>query len=448
MNHRLVLRVAVVSLPLVGGCPAIWNDGEGTLTDWELRQRLAKQGVSAISRPELPEAKVILGQALMFDKILSGNRNISCATCHHPSNGTGDGLSLSKGQGGVGASVSRVGPFNANHEPILIPRNAPDAFNRGGMHVMFWDGRVTQNEDGSFTTPAGDNLLPGLDNALAAQAMFPVTSRDEMRGFAGENDLGDIEDDEVRAIWSGLMERLLAIAEYRDLFAAAYPTVAIDELTFAHAANAIAAFENQHWTLDDAPFDQYLRGDDGALSPAAKRGALLFYGEADCARCHSGSLMTDQQFHNICVPQLGPGKGNGPDGAHDFGRENVTQDSNDRFKFRTPPLRNVAVTGPWMHDGAYTSLAAAVRHMLDPVGATESYDPEQLREEFRSVLRSDQSEEMIGAVSETDAQRVQLTEEEVADLVAFLQALTSPTVAELPTRDVPASVPSGLPLAD
>lgn len=448
MKRLHALPLAAAALAVLAGCPAMWMDGDGTLADLQLRAQLKDAGVAAISRPADDEAKVTLGRALMFDKILSGNRNISCATCHHPASGTGDGLSLSKGQGGVGASVSRSGPFDEHGDPILIPRNAPDAFNRGGMHVMFWDGRVTQNDDGSFSTPAGDELLPGLDNALAAQAMFPVTSREEMRGFAGESELGDIADGQFRAIWAALMERLLAIAEYRELFAAAFPGVAPEDLTFAHAANAIAAFEIQHWTLDDAPFDEYLRGDDAALSSSAKRGAWLFYGSADCARCHSGALLTDEQFHNLCVPQLGPGKAHGADGTSDFGREGVTGSAADRYRFRTPPLRNVAVTGPWMHDGAYTTLEAAVRHMLRPVDAAAGYDAAQLREEFRAVLRMDQTADMVAAVAEDDVQHVTLSNAEVADLLAFLNSLTSPSIATLPTTDVPEQVPSGLPLAD
>lgn len=447
-KRRHALFVSAAALSVLAGCPLAWIDADDSLQDQQLRALLEQAEVSAISRPATDEAKVALGRALMFDKILSGNRNISCATCHHPANGTGDGLSLSKGQGGVGASVSRSGPFDEHGDPILIPRNAPDVFNRGGMRVMFWDGRVTQNDDGSFTTPAGDQLLPGLENALAAQAMFPVTSRDEMRGFPGENELGDIEDGNFRAIWTALMARLLAIDEYRELFAAAYPAVAVEDLTFVHAANAIAAFEIQHWTLDDSPFDAYLRGDDAALSSSAKRGAALFYGKADCARCHSGSLLTDEQFHNLCVPQLGPGKGHGPDGTSDFGRGGVTGSEADRFRFRTPPLRNVAVTGPWMHDGAYTTLAAAVRHMLRPVDSAADYDATQLRAEFRDVLRLDQTADLIAAVGEDDAQHVSLSDEEVADLLAFLNSLTSPSVATLPTTDVPERVPSGLPLAD
>ncbi len=440
--------VGCVLALFVTGCPEILPGTEDSVVDESLRAVLDDAAVTPVTKPTVDAPKVKLGQMLMFDKILSGNRNISCATCHHPAVGTGDGLSLSKGQGGVGLAQSRSTPLGADGQPILIPRNAPDVFNRGDFDTMFWDGRVHRNDDGSFTTPAGEQLPPGLDSALAAQAMFPVTSREEMRGHVGENELADLPDDDLPGIWVGLMARLLAIEEYRDLFDAAYPGTVESVLTFAHAANAIAAFEVDHWTLDDSPFDHYLRGDDSAMSSSSKRGALLFYGEAGCATCHSGPLLTDQEFHAVSVPQLGPGKGHGDDGLSDFGREAVSGDASDRYKFRTPSLRNVAATGPWMHDGAFTDLEATVRHMLDPITAASAYDQTQLAPEFRALYHAEQTPAIVAAIDSDELSAVTLTDEEVADLMAFLHALTSPSAASLPMVDIPDRVPSGLPLAD
>lgn len=430
------------------GCPGVLPTDTPSSTDVSLRAALADAGVTAVTKPSSDSAKVRLGQMLMYDKVLSGNRNISCATCHHPSAGTGDGLCLSKGEGGVGLAQSRSAPLDADGQPILIPRNAPDVFNRGEFHTMFWDGRVRLHEDGTLTTPAGDDLLPGLESALAAQAMFPVTSREEMRGQPGDNEVADVPDADLRGIWAALTNRLLAIEEYRDLFAAAYQDTPQEELTFAHAANAIAAFEIEHWTLVDSPFDEYLRGDDTAMSDSAKRGALLFYGRARCANCHSGSLLTDQGFHAAGVPQIGPGKGHGESGLFDFGREGVTSDAADRFKFRTPPLRNVAATGPWMHDGAFMALEDAVSHMLDPVTSAIGYDTSQLPPEFQEGYRADQTTTIAEAVDADDLAQVQLPAAEFEDLMAFMNALTSPSLASLPMKDIPERVPSGLPLAD
>lgn len=430
------------------GCPGVIPADGTSSIDVALRAALSDEGVTFITKPSHDSATVRLGQMLMYDKVLSGNRNISCATCHHPSAGTGDGLSLSKGQGGVGLAQSRSTPLGPDGQPLLIPRNAPDVFNRGDFDTLFWDGRVHQNEDGTLTTPAGDQLLPGLESALAAQAMFPVTSRAEMRGYVDENELADIVDDDLRGIWAGLMDRLLMIEEYRDLFAAAYPNVDEEALTFAHAANAIAAFEIDHWTLDDSSFDQYLRGDDSAMSDAAKRGALLFYGEARCTVCHSGPLLTDQDFHAVGVPQVGPGQGHGGDGLFDHGREAVSGSAADRFKFRTPPLRNVAATGPWMHDGAYTTLESAVRHMLDPVAAASTYDVTQLTSELQAQFHSPQTSAIVEIIDAAEMEPIILTDAEFADLTDFLHALTSPSLTSLPASDIPDRVPSGLPLAD
>ena len=134
------------------------------------------------------EAKVRLGQLLFFDPVLSGNRNISCATCHHPSQGTGDGLSLPIGEGGVG-----IGPARTTGDEIgtpideRVPRNAPPLFAIGheDFTVVFHDGRVTRDDGEAFVSPAGDDLPEGLDNLVAVQAMFPVTSATEMAGQDG-----------------------------------------------------------------------------------------------------------------------------------------------------------------------------------------------------------------------------------------------------------------------
>lgn len=441
---------AAACLPLLTGCFLQFlppDDGELTL-DEQVRAALDDAGITALEKPETDTAKVALGEALFFDKILSGNQNISCATCHSPLAFTGDALSVSIGQGGVGLGTTRVPPMDEANAPVLIPRNAPEVFNRGEMAVMFWDGRVAETADGGLMTPAGAALLPGLDHALAAQAMFPVTSRDEMRGMPGENDLADLADSDFAGMWTLLMERLLAIDEYRELFSAAFPDVADGEWTFAHAANAIAEEEIDRWTFDDAPIDVYLRGDDAAISEAAKRGALLFVNEAGCARCHNGPLLTDLQFHNRATPQCGPGKGDGEGGVWDFGLGRETGDEADRFKFRTPPLRNTTANGPWMHAGVFMTLEGAVQHCLDPIGSAAEYDEHQLADLMYPTHRPEQMATIIAAADPNETAAVTLTDDEFADLMAFVDALTSPSVFEIPLHNIPERVPSGLPVAD
>lgn len=405
---------------------------------------------------------VELGRFLFFDKEISGNRNISCATCHHPLAATGDGLSLPVGEGGEGLGVTRSLGRGGSRVQERVPRNAPPLFNMGArrFRVMFHDGRVRVDatRPAGFATPAGDDLPHGLESVLAAQAMFPVTSAAEMAGEADENPVGRAAAagrlTGRRGVWALLARRLQAIPEYVDLFAVAFPDVhRRRDITFVHAANAIAAFEEAAWRSDDSPFDRFLRGETGAMSRRAKRGMDTFYGPGGCSGCHVGPLQTDMDFHAIAMPQIGPGKGDGPDGHDDFGLEQVTGREGDRFKFRTPSLRNVAITGPWGHAGAYNSLEAVVRHHLDPVASLESYDPEQAvlpsrpnldRHDF--VVMSDP--DRVAAIAAANERRVTpLSDRQVADLIEFLQALTDPAMLDL-RDDVPKRVPSGLPVFD
>jgi len=449
-------RLAVVAILVgfgaaVGGCGG--DDGPPPNLDQQLGKAIRAAGVTPIDPGPLPDHDVeYLGQALMFDKELSGNRDISCATCHHPLLHTGDGLSVSIGTGGSGLGPSRV--LGAGRG--FIPRNAPEVFVRGAAlwTTMFWDGRVAGTPEGGFTSPAGAQLPAGLDNVLAVQAMFPVTSRDEMRGAAGDvdvfgqhNELADISDQDFTGIWKAIMNRLRAIPEYVALFNQAYPSVPTAQLGFQHAANAIAAFEIGVWSLAGSPWDQYLAGDRTALSDDAKRGALLFYGKAGCAECHSGNLLTDQDYHDIAVPQIGPGKG--AEAPLDYGRGRETGTVGNRYKFRTPPLRNTAITGPWMHDGAYTTLEGAVRHHLDPDTALRTYDVTQLDPALRDTFQNDP--DVINAIlTNLDplvAKPLKLSDTQVNEVLAFLEALTDPAAADL-RGNIPDAVPSGLPVRD
>lgn len=421
----------------------------------QLQALLAEQSVGPLDPgPAQDPAMVKLGQALFFDWELSGNRDIACATCHHPTLGTGDDLSLPIGTAAaVPGALGRHREIGGDRE--FIPRNAPEVFNRGSDEwtSQFWDSRVQKTETG-FVSPAGGALPSGLPNVLAVQAMFPVTSRDEMRGQSGDldiegnvNEIALIPDSNLEEIWDALMVRLLAINGYRSLFAAAYPNVVSldDELGFEHAAAAIAAFEADAYTFVDSPWDKYLAGNQKALSDDEKRGALLFFGKANCSSCHSGSLFTDQQHYNIGVPQLGPGKG--AEAPLDHGRGRETHVAADKFRFRTPPLRNCEVTGPYMHNGAYEDLEAVVRHHASPLFSLLTYDPEKNIDQFEiwdtySVLNQ------AGVASGIDFAELppSLSKDEVRQLVKFLGSLTAPKIKKRLKATIPDSVPSGLPL--
>ncbi len=413
---------------------------------------------------ETDPAKAALGQFLAFDKILSGNLNISCLTCHHPMAGTGDGLSLPVGEGGEGLGVIRNTGGDAVHE--RVPRNAPHLFAIGAKEFtfLFHDGRlsVDPSQPSGFRSPAGDFLPQGLDNIVAAIATLPVTDATEMAGQPGENPQADataaVTDGNFEPVWNRILDKIRAVPEYVALFADTYADInTANDIAYPHVANAIAAFAISAWRCDNSAFDSFLRGDHNAMNRHQRRGMRLFYGKAICDSCHSGKFLTDMQFHAIAMPQIGPGKGDNQagyaDGHDDFGVERVTGDPNDRFAFRTPSLRMIAQTAPYGHSGAYNTLEAVVRHNLDPVDSLHNYDADQ------AVLPSRDDLDAFDFVVQNDAARrqaiadanelapVSLSEEEIADLVAFLHALTDPDCIDL-RRDIPASLPSGLPLFD
>lgn len=410
------------------------------------------------------DAKVALGAQLFFDKVLSGNLNIACATCHHSFTGTADGLALPVGEGARGLGVTRDTGVGSDAVHERVPRNAPHVFNAGAREFerLFHDGRVQPDAamPNGIQSPAGFNLPEGLENALAVQAMFPVTSATEMAGQTGENPVadaaavGDLSGPD--GVWEQLAERLRGISAYVDQFVAVYDDVnSAEDIEFTHAANAIAAFEAVNWRSDNSPFDRYLRREPGAMSAAAKAGMSLFYDQdkGNCAGCHSGTFQTDQSFRAIAMPQTGPGKGDGAYGYEDFGRERVTGSPSDRYKFRVPSLRNVTQTAPYGHAGAYDTLEAVVRHHLNPVAALYNYDPSQLRLPSRSDLDARDSLAMsdpavlVAIADANELMPVSLSEREIKNLMDFLYALTDPAVLDL-RNNVPRSVPSGLALAE
>ncbi len=397
-----------------------------------------------------------LGQLLFYDSILSGNRNIACATCHHPAFGTGDGVALAFGEGARGLGPARR--VDPDHPPEdRIPRNAPALFNLGAapFTVLFHDGRLEAAPDhpGGLRTPMDADMVTGFASALSAQTMFPVLSRDEMAGGHRENDIG-------RAVRQGLItgpggawdliaRRVAALPAYATAFSRVYPHITgPDDIAFTDISNAIATFMAFEWRSDTAPFDAVLRG-DATLTGAAADGMALFYGTAGCARCHSGPYLTDHQFHAMGAPQIGPGKAASFEDHHrDEGRFLVTGDPADRFAFRTPSLRNVALTGPFGHAGAHATLSGFIAAHADPVPALYSFDPASVplpafeTDDF-AILSDPAEREAIADAVITPP--VALETRQIAAITAFLSTLTDP--AALTGRlGVPDSVPSGLPV--
>ena len=430
--------------------------GGGLTLDQQLRQQLRQWLIVPIGpMPAESPALVQLGQALMFDKILSGNRDVSCATCHEPQLTVGDGIALSIGTGGTGTGPDRtLGAGRA-----FVPRNSPTLLNVGlGQNYLFWDGRVSNFGFGGpsqgFDTPAGNALPVGLPNVLAAQAMFPVTNRHEMRGnpgdvdvFGNPNELAQYADTQFAQIWYALMQRLFAVPEYVDMFHAAFPGTPDYALGFQHAATALAAFQRSAMIRTNSAFDRYLARDDAALTTEAKRGAVLFFGEARCGSCHNGPFLGGNSFANVGVPQLGPGTGAAVPLDKGFGE--TLNSPFYEFAFRVAPLRNVELTAPFMHNGAYATLEAVIEHYNDVPLAQVTYDVSQLPPALRGTHHGDPA--TVSAVLATLDHRLRqaqlFTDTERSELLAFLKSLTDPGARDLRSL-APARVPSGLPIRD
>ncbi len=450
MNRRIVRHpVFGVALALSACVATDRNFTEPVNVDAQLRAAIGAYGVVPIAAvPQQDSALVALGRVLFFDKELSGNRDVACATCHQPQTSMGDAQALAVGTGGVGAGPSRTpGPGRS-----YVTRNAPTLLNVAlGLPYVFLDGRVSGFQS-SFTTPAGAALPPGLPNVIAAQAMFPVTNRREMRGEAGDtdvfgkpNELALLGDSDWTGIWQAVTNRLVAIPAYVTAFQTAYPGLAPSQIGFRHAATAIAAFEMQQLTRTDSPFDRFLKRDDAALSPEQKRGVLLFFGKATCSSCHNGPFLGGQGFADVGVPQVGPGLATQP--PLDLGRGELPGNDFYQFSFRIAPLRNVELTAPYFHDGVYQTLAQVVHHYSDVTTDLTGFDPATLPPDVRGLYHGDATT-IAAVLSHLDfrlQQPLRLTTTEQAELVAFLQSLTDDSARNLSALR-PATVPSGLPV--
>jgi len=384
----------------------------------------------------------LLGQALAFDKVLSGNRDISCMTCHLPKLGTSDGRSVPVGQGATGLGTGRVHP-----QGKFVHRSAPPLFNLHAMPLLTWDGRVFKDGKGVVRAPAG--LLASQRavlefGTLSALPMFPVLSRSEMRADAG-NELAAMSDAQHQKIWRSLMLRLGAIPEYRTMFESAYPGLSFDNMNFAHAGNAMGGWIAAVFAFNNSPWDRFLAGNDDALTEVQLRGAKAFLGTAKCAQCHSGPSFSDAKFHNVAVAQVGPGFGNGADGRDDFGRMRQTGDAAHRYAFRTPPLRNVELTAPYGHDGAIVDLRSWVDHYSQSATKLRAYDPAQLEPLLQGTLLPTAEEILL--TRDSRLRTLVLQPQTVDEITEFLKSLTDPAARNLRSV-VPVRVPSGLPIDD
>jgi len=318
--------------------------------------------------------------------------------------------------------------------------------------VLFHDGRLALGDDfqNGFNSPAQEWLPQGLESVLGTQAIFPLTSQFEMAGNPGENEIAGALHDRIDAGWPIIAKRVRGIAGYAEMFAHAFDDVEeASDITIAHIGESLAAFIAIEFRSDDAPFDAFLAGETTALDPVQRKGAGLFYGKAGCAECHSGPLLTDQKFHAIAIPPFGPGRTRPFDPyARDVGRMAESDDLADAYRFRTPSLRNVALSAPYGHNGAYPTLEGIIRHHLNPAASLREWRREQAHLPDAPWLAKvdfvvwEDALEMARYGAKSDIAPKQLNDDEVAALVAFMEALTGST-AHRPRFGVPSKVPSG-----
>ena len=330
--------------------------------------------------------KIALGKLLFFDPILSGNRDVACATCHHPDNGYAEFLDISIGVNGHGFGTKRT--FSQPNDIPFVKRNSQTVLNTAfnGIDIynryepekstMFWDMRV---------------------QSLENQALEPIKALEEMRG----NSYSEEE------ILVEIIDRLRGIPEYQQLFYNVFNET--ESINSRNLGKAIASFERSLVTTNSR-FDQFMRGDKDAISLSEKEGFELFK-KVGCANCHNGAMFSDYQGHVLGVPE------NNKLAAPDSGIDSV-------FAFRTASLRNLRFTAPYMHNGSFKTLKSVLEFYED-ISFGKSQNPLVPKTKLDPL------------VDELD-----LSVKEMGPIISFLNTLNDSNF----DKDIPESVPSGLPV--
>lgn len=424
-----------------------------------------------------------LGRLLFFDKIPSLHSDNACAGCHSPTNGFGDTQSIAIGiQNNNLVGQNRFGPRNQ--------RRTPMAANTPFFPALMWNerffaasGNPFDNSEGFvFPPPEGATRFPPHDplikTLLAAQGHLPPTELVEVAGFTGtagtigpqfdqfDDGTGSIvplpdgSGSRNEPIRQAVLKRLNASPAYRNLFGQLFPSVAAGgPIDFSMFGRAIAEFE---FTLSfaDSPIDRFARGEFAAMSNPEKKGALTFFGKGGCVTCHavagrSNEMFSDFEMHVMGVPQIAPefgvGRGNvifdGPGQDEDFGLEQITGNRADRYKFRSSPLRNVALQPAFFHNGAFTRLEDAIYHHLHAFESARNYDPIRAGVDKDLTFRLGPIEPVLARLDPLLLRPPQLTPEELQDLVAFVRTglLDARAYRQNLCSLIPATLPSGMP---
>ncbi|UOQ99024.1 cytochrome-c peroxidase [Hymenobacter sp. 5317J-9] len=378
---RVASMLAAATLLLAVACHKESENATPSNDDLSVLGALPLSAPAPADNPGTP-AKIALGRALFWDPVLSGGKDVSCASCHHPANGYADAIDLAIGVNGQGLGTARrfrqpnTIPFTKRNTPTVLNTAFNGLANNGTYDptraAMFWDSRA---------------------QSLEAQSVQPIAALEEMRGTACSES----------AALDTAVARLRRIPAYTTMFGAAFAEPV--PVTATNIGKALASFERT-LLATDAPFDKYLRGDKTALSAQQVQGLNAFI-SSGCAKCHSGPMLSDYQLHVLGVPD------NPKNAASDAG-------ANNSYAFRTASLRNVALTAPYMHSGALPNLGAVLAFYAPPPGAPPTANPR--------VAPGQRDPLFPTRVNDPQA------------IIAFLQSLTASSF----DRSVPATVPSGL----
>lgn len=491
---QLIASLLICSI-LLGGCNGSDQPGQPAAPDHlddQLAATLARQGFTGAVEQRLEDRLgrkldpklVEVGRLLFFDQVSNLHNDNSCAGCHSPTNGFGDTQSIAIGiQSNLLVGPHRQGPRNQRRTPSVV--NTPF------YPKLMWNGRFSapsgdpfNNSLGfSFPQPEGTTKFrandPAIRHLLIAQAHLPVTELNEAAGFTGIRDgidprfyqfddgKGEIcpaldatgfRNDPIR---ERVVQRLNAVPAYVEKFGEVFSEVGNGaQVDITMFARAIAEFE---FSLRgaNAPVDRFARGERTAMTAQEKRGALLFFGKANCVACHAVSgnaneMFSDFKMHNIGVPQIAPtfgvGSGNtifdGPWENEDYGLEQITGLASDRYQFRTSPLRNAALQPAFFHNGAFTMLDDAIRHHLDVLASLRNYDAKRAGVASDLVTRMAPIANVAATIDPLVRDPLRLSTQEQDDLIQFVRTglLDERMLPSHTCALVPKSLPSGAPL--
>ncbi len=374
---KLLISFTAISILILSSC-----QDDTTIVEQNLEEFISALPLEVQYPSENPfsQEKENLGRLLYWDPILSGTKDVACVSCHHPSHGYADGLDFSQGVGGSGLGPDRFGGLKTRRNAPTIINTAFNGIDNDGNYdpeiaPMFWDNRA---------------------QSLEGQALLPMLSKEEMRG--------EFIDEE--AIVDTIINRLNSIPEYVSMFQQAFGSNGINQ---NRILEAIGTFERSI-VANNSRFDQYMRGDVSALTDFEIQGMNAFI-QVGCADCHNGPMFSDYELHTIGV------------------RDNISpsdRGATNSFDFRTPTLRNLNLTAPYMHNGIHSTLEDVLEFYED---IAEGDDDQR----NTNVSENQLDEEM---------QDLDMDDDQIDEIIAFLNTLNDDDF----DKTIPNNVPSGLPV--